>query len=153
MKEKNTVLEYIVDTLPDRRVSFVFPAEAQAQFWAKEAAQQSLIPLNPERFIAWDTFKVRFLSVKHAGMEAVNRAVRTFFASNLLRENSQKGAHFLAEFINPVYAGSYTSFISSLSKLLPALDSILRRSEEREDAYFKDLRLIHKRYTEFLSTH
>ena len=151
MKNKSSILEYIISALPDLRISFVFPSEAPAQFWAKETAQVSLEPISPARFIAWDTFKSQSLSIKYAGKTAVNRAIRTFFSSNLLRENMQK--QFLTDFINPVYASSYTSFISSLSKLLPTLDGILKLSEEQEDNYFKDLRIIHQRYVDFLFKH
>lgn len=156
MNNPQTILEYITEAIPDRRVYFVFPSAVPAQFWARATAESILEPVTPTRFIAWDTFKAQSLSVKQREKEAINRAVRTLFASNLLRENAQKGKQFLTDYINPGYAASYSSFISPLAKLLSALEGILRRSEAagtQEDPYFADLRRIWERYVGFLDEH
>ena len=149
------LIEYIAGALPDRRVRFVFPAGIPALFWAREAAKATLKPVATGRFIAWDTFKSRVLSVKQSEKQAINQAIRTLFASNLLQENRQN--RILFEYIPPKYADSYTPFISSLSKLLPGLDNILKKRSEtasaETDAYFADLALIHERYSQFLDEH
>jgi CRISPR/Cas system-associated exonuclease Cas4 (RecB family) len=156
MHDPQTILEYITEAIPNHRVYFVFPSAVPAQFWARATAESILEPVTPARFIAWDTFKAQSLSVKQREKEVINRAVRTLFASNLLKENAQKGKPFLTDYINPGYAASYSSFISPLSKLLPALEGILRRFEAagtQEDPYFTDLRRIWERYVGFLDEH
>lgn len=156
MNKQRTILEYIIEALSDRRVHFVFPSAVPAQFWARATAEATGEPLTPIRFIAWDTFKAQTLSVKQPEKEAINRAVRTLFASDLLRKNSQRGASFLTDYINPDYSASYGSFITSLAKLLPSLEGILRRAEAagiQEDPYFADLRRIRERYGDFLQAH
>ncbi|MDR2486177.1 MAG: PD-(D/E)XK nuclease family protein [Treponema sp.] len=156
MNHRHTILEYITEALPDRRAAFVFPSAVPAQFWARAAAEAALKPITPARFIAWDTFKARCLSVNRAGKEAINRAVRTLFASNLLRENARKDTPFLTDYINPAYAAFYGSFISALSKLLPGLERVLGHCDAagvQEDSYFADLRRIQERYRDFLDAH
>ena len=153
-KARRGIFEYITRSLPDRRLYFVFPSAVAADFWAAYAAETSLEPVTPARFLAWDTFKARTLSVNLEGMEAVNRGVRTLFVSRLLEENARKGAAFLTDYLNPLYAGSYNGFISSLAKMLPALPGVLRRfAETPEDPYFLDLYRIHRRYKTFLESH
>ncbi|MDR2517977.1 MAG: PD-(D/E)XK nuclease family protein [Spirochaetaceae bacterium] len=148
-----SIFDYIMGSLPDRRVHFVFPSAVAADFWAAYAAEVSLEPLGPARFIAWDTFKAAALSVSLEGMEAVNRGVRTLFASRLLEENARKGAAFLTDYINPLYAGSYNGFVNALTKLLPALQGVLRRfAEIPQDPYFRDLYQIYRRYKTFLES-
>jgi RecB family exonuclease len=142
--------------LPDSRVHFVLPSAVPAKFWVRAAAEATLEPVTPIRFIAWDTFKAQSLSVKQQEKEPINRAVRTLFTSNLLWENAQKGKSFLTDYINPAYSASYNSFISSLAKLLPALEGVLRRAEAMgtlEDPYFADLQRIRERYVAFLDEH
>ncbi|MDR2419048.1 MAG: PD-(D/E)XK nuclease family protein [Treponema sp.] len=157
---KSGILDYIAGALEDRRVRFVFPFAIPAEFWAREAALATGRPLDPGRFMAWDRFKEHALSIRQTGRREINRAVRTLFASSLLRENHrefQKGKALLRDYINPDYAdSSYSSFIGSIARLLPALDAVLRRPEIadiREDAYFNDLKLIHERYAWFLAEH
>ncbi|MDR1324958.1 MAG: PD-(D/E)XK nuclease family protein [Treponema sp.] len=160
MKNKSGILDYIAGALEDRRARFVFPFAIPAEFWAREAALAAGRPLDPGRFMAWDKFKEHALSIKQTGRREINRAVRTLFASSLLRENHrefQKGKALLRDYINPDYANSsYSSFIGSLARLLPMLDRVLRRpeiAEIRDDAYFNDLKLIHERYARFLAEH
>lgn len=156
MNHRHTILEYITEALPDRRAAFVFPSAVPAQFWARAVAEATLKPITPARFIAWDTFKAQCLSVNRAGKEAINRAVRTLFASNLLRENAHKDTPFLTDYINPAYAAFYGSFISALSKLLPGLERVLGHCDAagvQEDSYFADLRRIQERYRDFLDAH
>jgi hypothetical protein len=151
-----SILEYIAEALPDRRVIFVFPSAVPANFWAEAAAEALQTPLTPLRFRAWNDFKEKTLSIKQLEKQPINKAMRTLFASSLLKENAEKG--FLTDYINPAYAHSYNAFISSLAKLLPGLESLLRRWEakqekEKQDSYFEDLRRIRERYAEFLEKH
>ncbi|MDR0375840.1 MAG: PD-(D/E)XK nuclease family protein [Treponema sp.] len=147
------VIDYIIEALPDRRAHFVFPTGVAASFWAQEAAKASLQPVAPNRFFAWDGFKTQALSARQADKQAINRATRILFTSNFLLENRK--AKFLGEYIPPEYADSYGSFLTSMVKLLPALDGILRRpgATSAQDAYFADLRLIHEKYSRFLEEH
>ncbi|MDR1399193.1 MAG: PD-(D/E)XK nuclease family protein [Treponema sp.] len=160
MRNKSGILDYVAGALDDRRTRFVFPFAIPAEFWAREVALATGRPLDPGRFMAWDRFKEHALSIKQTGRREINRAVRTLFASSLLRENHrefQKGKALLRDYINPDYAdSSYSSFIGSIARLLPTLDAILRRpeiAEIRDDAYFNDLKLIHERYARFLAEH
>ncbi|MDR0556863.1 MAG: PD-(D/E)XK nuclease family protein [Treponema sp.] len=147
------VIDFIIEALPDKRAHFVFPSGVVASFWAREAAKAALKPVASSRFLAWDGFKTQALSVMQTGKQAINHAIRTLFASNFLLENRK--AKFLGEYIPPEYADSYASFLTSLAKLLPALEGVLRRPEAAvaQDAYFADLRLIHKNYSLFLEEH
>ncbi|MDR2535321.1 MAG: PD-(D/E)XK nuclease family protein [Treponema sp.] len=156
MNHKRTILEYIAEALPDRRVQFVFPSAVPAQFWARAAAEALIKPITPNRFIAWDTFKAQTLSINQKDKKPINQAIRTLFASSLLRENAQKGKAFLTDYINPLYASSYSAFIGSLARLFPALEAVLTRSkaaEIQEVPYFADLRRIRERYVQFLEDH
>ncbi|MDR0525256.1 MAG: PD-(D/E)XK nuclease family protein [Spirochaetaceae bacterium] len=153
-----SILEYIAEALPDRRVTFVFPSAAPVRFWAETAAEILQIPLTPLRFCAWDVFKEKTFSIKQPDKQPIkreNQALRTLFASSLLKKNAQKDGRFLRDYINPAYADSYTSFIGPLAELLPGLDGILRRYEknDKNDAYFADLQQIRERYAAFLETH
>ncbi|MDR2110701.1 MAG: PD-(D/E)XK nuclease family protein [Spirochaetaceae bacterium] len=148
------VLDYIIEALPDRDTRFVFPSAVSAQFWAWTAAVESRGPLGTDRFIAWDIFKAETLSVRREDRRAVNRAARTFFSFNLLRENSrgvQNNHPLLADYINPRYADACEAFIPSLVRLLPALNRIMKPLEHAGTGpYFGDLRLIRARYDRFL---
>jgi RecB family exonuclease len=148
------IFEYILRALPERRVHFVFPSAVTSDFWARRVAEISLEPVAPHRFIAWDTFKARTLSVSLAGREPVNRALRILFAARLLEENARKETAFLTDYLNPLYAASYNPFISGLAALLPALPPVLRRAAGiPQDPYFLDLRRIYERYQDFLDRH
>jgi RecB family exonuclease len=147
------IIDYITGALHDKKAHFVFPSGVTTVFWSQEAAKATLKPIASDRFMAWDRFKAQALSSKQTGKQAINHAVRTLFASNFLLENRK--AKFLGEYIPPQYADSYASFITSLAKLLPALEGLLRRPEavNANDAYFADLRLIHEEYSRFLEKH
>jgi RecB family exonuclease len=119
-------------------------------------------PVGMDRFIAWDDFKARTLSLNRQDRRAANRASRTLFAAALLRENhrqAREGRPLLGEYINPDYAASYESFIPPLSRLLPSLDRIGRRMEALggegafRGPYFADLVTIRRRYALFLEEH
>ncbi|MDR2194234.1 MAG: PD-(D/E)XK nuclease family protein [Treponema sp.] len=148
-----SVIDYIIEALPDRRARFVFPSGVTTRFWARETAKVALTPIAPTRFLAWDGFKAQALSVRQSGKQAINHAIRTLFASNFLMENRK--AHFLGEYIPPEYADSYASFLTGLAKLLPALEGIVRRPESAgaRDAYFADLHRIYETYSRFLDEH
>ncbi len=168
------VIDYIAAFLPDRKTRFVFPSGVTTLFWARETAKQTLQPIAQERFTAWDGFKASALSVRQGGKQEINHAIRTLFASNFLLENRKE--RFLGEYIPPQYADAYSSFIASLAKLLPGLDSIIQKQAAdaaassaasadtaksaaaenvlaAQDAYFSDLRFIHERYARFLEDH
>jgi hypothetical protein len=160
MKNQRTLPEYITGALPDPSIRFVFPSAVPARFWAYAAAEYSMKPVGMDRFIAWDDFKARTLSLRRKDRRPANRASRTLFSAAFLRENhrkAQEGEPLLKEYINPNYTASYESFIPSLSRLLPALDRIGRRIDAldgegtlRGNPYFADLMTIRQRYALFL---
>ncbi|QQO09889.1 PD-(D/E)XK nuclease family protein [Breznakiella homolactica] len=156
MKKTASILDHILDALPDRETRFVFPSAVPAQFLAREAALRGGIPLGEGRFIAWDDFKAETLSARLRDKKAANQALRTLFASALLEENAAAEAPagpFLREFVNPVYARNFEAFVPQLSKVLPTLDSLIRDIPEKTraaDSYFGDLVLIRDRYRRFL---
>ncbi|MDR0643341.1 MAG: PD-(D/E)XK nuclease family protein [Treponema sp.] len=152
---QRTIIEHIQTNLGNRDVWFVFPTGVVADFWGVETARVVRKPVNTERFAAWDTFKSITLSAQRNMLydEPINNAIRTLFASNFLLENRKE--KFLSEYIPPKFADSYHSFISNLVKLLPALDGVIKKSESSDagDAYWADMRLIHKKYARFLEEH
>jgi hypothetical protein len=88
-----SILEYIAEALPDRRVTFVFPSAAPVRFWAETAAEILQIPLTPLRFCAWDVFKEKTFSIKQPDKQPIkreNQALRTLFASSLLKKKRAK---------------------------------------------------------------
>ncbi|GAB1482267.1 PD-(D/E)XK nuclease family protein [Treponema sp.] len=152
----NTKLgETIVSYLADRETRFVFPSAVASRFWAQAIAELILGPVDLDRFIAWDDFKTATLASDRSDLRAANGASRAIFAASLLAENAEaakKGTPFLQEIIAAQHADSYSSFIASISHLLPALDSVITHIADTSDPYFLDLRLIHSKYSAFLNT-
>jgi CRISPR/Cas system-associated exonuclease Cas4 (RecB family) len=153
---KESILHYIIESLSQKDMVFVFPSAVPAQFWAEKAAFVTEQPVGINRFVAWDIFKAETLSNKQKDLYPTNSAVRTMFAGNLLRENKAAhldGAPLFSEIINPLYADNYESFVSSLAAMLPQLDLFSRRLKDKpvsRNDYFNDITLIHAKYKNFL---
>ena len=156
---KKSVLTYIAEYIHNRDITFVFPSAIPALFWAEASAVRLGIPLGIDRFTAWDIFKAETLSVRQKNQHAANSAVRTVFAGNLLKQNKEsqgRGDGLFQELISPAYADNYESFIPSISRMLPQLDTFARHLEDRPDLsvpYFEDIRKIHEKYRAFLGNH
>jgi len=159
MQTSRTLLDHIEADLADRTVRFVFPSAVPALFWARRCAEHTLRPVDQDRFVAWDVFKTACLSTSQPEAIPAGDASRILFAAALLAENAQAagaGKPLLTEIVAPGHAASYSPFVGALSRMLPAIDRIVKRlclSDLTKDAYFSDLALIHERYSLFLAAY
>ena len=157
MAETIPIAEGILQHLDDRSAFFVFPSAVPATFWAQWAAETTGKPVALERFIAWDDFKAQALSPRLIDQVPANQISRTLFLADLLRQNSktaQGGQPIFEELIPPAFAVDYGPFLESLVKILPTLGLLMPRLNQGApitDPYFKDLRVLFDRYSDFMA--
>ncbi|OHE68112.1 MAG: hypothetical protein A2Z99_15335 [Treponema sp. GWB1_62_6] len=168
METKRSIESVIRTYLGDLSVRFVFPSAVASGFWSERSAELMLAEslasrsgstgaVDLERFVAWDDFKAATLAADRDDRKPSNGAIRSLFSASLLAENAASaasGSALLKELIVPEHSGSYSSFVPSIARLLPALDGLFRRAPQSgslgADPYFSDLAYIRDRYGAFL---
>ncbi len=174
------LLDIFKTHIDDRSAIFVFPSAVPAQAWARKLCEISGKPLALERFIAWDEFKARCLSVRRIDERPASNLSRLMFASHVLERNArevQAGSPLFSVLLPPAHAAEYTAFINYVGSLLPALKTIIEktgpsfqhsatRSYEGQtegqtfgralgqaDPYLQDLIILYHSYADFLASH
>ncbi|MCA1949049.1 MAG: PD-(D/E)XK nuclease family protein [Treponema sp.] len=157
---KTTLQSIFNSYIDDRRTVFVFPSAVPAQDWARRLCERSGKPLALERFIAWDEFKARTLSVRRTGERPANSLSRLIFASHILEKNAreaQAGAPLFKELLPQAHAAEYTAFINHVGSLLPSLKTLMEKAGgqagSQTDPYLLDLRILYHSYMDFLAAH
>ncbi|MDR2072071.1 MAG: PD-(D/E)XK nuclease family protein [Spirochaetaceae bacterium] len=148
-----TVFETILRHIGDQHTCFVFPSETAAALWARKICIHGPVrSLAPGRFLAWDRFKETAIRIKDR-RRPVSSLIRRLFARSLVRENA--AAPFFTALIPPAFAEGGTVFASSIAAMLPslALWETLHGSPRTEDDEDRDLRILKRRYGDFLETH
>jgi len=131
---------------------FVFPSEVTARFWCRhflDPVGRPTLPLS--RFLSWDQFKESCF-IYPGEAKAVNRAARTMFLFQELKENSEN-PHF-RQLIAPQFADRYLALLPELQRLLPSLGRVAR-IESVWPAFsrdkLRDLQRLAGDYREFLA--
>ena len=160
---QKTLQEIFDSYIDNRRTVFVFPSAVPAQAWARRLCETGGKPLALERFIAWDEFKERCLSVRRPDQRPANGLSRILFASHILENNAREaaaGSPLFTELLPPTYAESYSAFINHIGTLLPSLKTIMEktgtsggRSSSSADPYLRDLSVLYHSYADFLASH
>lgn len=164
-----TTLQNIFNAyIDERRTVFVFPSAVPAQAWARKLCETSGKPLALERFIAWDEFKERTLSVRRTDERPANSLSRLMFASSMFEKNAreaQAGAPLFTELLPPAHASEYTAFINYVGSLLPSLKPLMEKAggqansqtsgqtDSQADPYLLDLKILYHSYADFLAAH
>ena len=114
------IRECIASELRDNSVSFVFPSETAALFWARDVCRTGAArSVAAHRFMAWDRFKEETVRAEVRGKRPVSAVLRKLFARALLAENA--AAPFLKAVVPPEYAGNSEAFSRFLAAALPSL--------------------------------
>ena len=140
----------VAAALSDPAVSFVFPSEAAAGSWARRAlGLGGPAALFTDRFLGWDTFKVRLFSRRAAGRAADDRT-RLLWSASALEANSR--SPFLGSLLRQEYRSEYAGYVPFLSGILPGLRRIAERAGRRSvGGKIRDLAALYARYKDFLS--
>jgi hypothetical protein len=110
----------IASELSDNNVSFVFPSETAALFWARDVCRTGAArSVAADRFMAWDRFKEETVRSEVRGKRPVSAVLRKLFARALLAENA--AAPFLQALVPPAYSGNSEAFSGFLASTLPSL--------------------------------
>ncbi|WP_304223003.1 PD-(D/E)XK nuclease family protein [Gracilinema caldarium] len=153
---KTTLQSIFNSYIDDRRTVFVFPSAVPAQDWARRLCERNGKPLALERFIAWDEFKERTLSIRRTGERPSNSLSRLIFASHILEKNAreaQAGTPLFTELLPQAHAAEYTAFINHVGALLPSLKTLMEKAGGQADPYLLDLRILYHSYEDFLAAH
>ncbi len=140
------VIKIIKEYFDKREIIFVFPTEIIAAHMAEIVTLETGWPLPLERFISWDTFKVKTLtSTFSQEMVPANAIQRRLFISSLFKKNAalaDSGEKALfADLIPPEWAENYESFIENTASLLPRLKPLKEKliKLSPNNPYYRDL--------------
>lgn len=135
---------------------FVFNSSVACNSYARyivsHSSQTHIQAISMENFIAWDEFKVRYLSVKVDGKQASSSIIRRIFMQMLLKENAR--APFLKKVVPVEYAKDATHLANNIANILSALDMWHKSIEINgidKDSEDYDYEEIYKRYKSFLA--
>ncbi|MGN0740293.1 MAG: PD-(D/E)XK nuclease family protein [Treponema sp.] len=146
------IKDCISENIKNQNAVFVFPTQICASMWCDKSLEFSgVTAVALERFIAWDDFKGSSIRSRQQDKNAVPSAIRSIFAENLIKKNSEKP--FFKNIIAEEFAKNAGRFSSWIASVLPSLamwkksfDS-KKISGDEEDADFLEL---YERYRKFL---
>lgn len=161
MEPKNqdisSVEEFLKGKAADKSAVFVFATDVVSQSWADwcvtNHTKVKSVAMN--RFLAWDTFKGRFVSAQKEGYSAVPSVLRKMFVYTLIAENAEN--QIFKKIINPAeeFRKDAYSFADWISKNLSSLHIWKKRLEQCQnygelDDEDKDYETLYERYSAFL---
>lgn len=149
--------------ISDKNTIFVFPTDTVMNSWIDwlilNPEKSGVEALAFEQFLAWDTFKGKYVQAKKEGFSAVPSILRKFFVSDLIYQNSKKPeAERFQVIINPEedFAANASSFCDWLSTILPSLYFWKKRLDENASEYGeadsedRDYLYVYEQYKDFL---
>lgn len=162
MNQKNqdilSVEEFLKEKVADKSAVFVFATDVVSQSWADWCVvgnHTNVKSVAMSRFLAWDTFKGRFVSAQKEGYSAVPSVLRKMFVYTLIAENAEN--QIFKKIINPLdeYRKDAYSFADWISKNLSSLHIWKKRLEQCQnygelDDEDKDYESLYERYSDFL---
>lgn len=152
---ENLIETTLKNHISERNTVFVFPTQIAADLWADRCTLVSDVSAVPmEKFIAWDDFKGAAVRGESQNKNAVPSVMRSVFAANLIRENSEK--KFLRNLIVPEFAEKAASFTDWIASLLPSLKlwkEYFQKASGEKDDEDSDLDELFERYSAFLDEH
>lgn len=144
---------------------FVFPSEVAAEFRLRQALQQGgKRALRSDRFISWDRLKEQAFSPFQEKLPS-NTLYRTIFAGAILKEHTESGPLFEILIGRYEKAEDAAIFQQQIAGILPQLQKTVRLLDSSEAAASageretvptplrEDLRLLYRRYQDFLERH
>jgi hypothetical protein len=133
----------------------VFPSEVAAEYWRRHGARfAGGRALRTDRFISWDTYKERYLSIS-SSLTPANKIARRLFAAGLCEEIESTPA--LPSIIPEAFAHRARRFSRSIAGMLPSLRylvedisaGVLRLPRE----FSADYQTVYERYRRYLDDH
>ncbi len=162
MESKNqnisSIEEFLKTKAADKSAVFVFATDVVCQSWADwcVTGHTNVKSVAMSRFLAWDTFKGKFVSAQKEGYSAVPSVLRKLFVYTLIAENAEN--QIFKKIINPLdeYRKDAYSFADWISKNLSSLHIWKKRLDANQKDYGnlddedKDYELLYARYSDFL---
>lgn len=162
MESKNqnisSIEEFLKTKAADKSAVFVFATDVVCQSWADwcVTGHTNVKSVAMSRFLAWDTFKGKFVSAQKEGYSAVPSVLRKLFVYTFIAENAEN--QIFKKIINPLdeYRKDAYSFADWISKNLSSLHIWKKRLDANQKDYGelddedKDYELLYARYSDFL---
>lgn len=124
---------------------FVFPTQAEAREWFIRSLEITGADTLPEdMFIAWDTFKKRFLASDEK-RKPVSQIIRKLFVNDIIKKNNKhkkNGNAIFKKIILEKFSDSSSNLTSWFVSILPQLDNFERK--------LKNIKIKTNEVTEFL---
>lgn len=159
----NEISKILISNINNPSTIFIFSTSTVMNSWIEylitHADQTGTDALPLERFIAWDTFKGKYLHAEESGKSSVPSILRNFFVQDLIYKNANldKSQRFQV-IINPEdsYAREAASFADWISKNLPSLHFWKKRLDQSAETYGQldaedqDYEKLYQLYKDFL---
>ena len=141
--------------LADDEYLCVFPSEIAAEYWRRHGVRLSdRRAVRTDRFVSWDTFKERYLSIGSTLVPA-NRVARRLFAAELCDEIHDKPS--LPTIVPPQHSRNAHRFARTIAGMVPSLKFLI--DEVRSGVFHlerearADFEELYARYRRFLQSH
>lgn len=138
---------------------FVFPTQAEAREWFIRSLEVTEATALPEdMFIAWDTFKTKFLYSDET-RKPISQIIRKIFVYDMIRRNEKQkekiGTAIFKKIILEKFLDSASNLTSWLVSILPQLDNLARKANEKHFSTdeISEFLLLKTYYEKFLQKH